>query len=119
MTASDRQQLPVTDTDGTALRVGPVPRALPMFDGGSHRSSPAMRAHVISTARGSLFVAIALALSACASLPHEGARPQVASAADYASSYSLAAPVGTWPAESWWESYGDAQLDSLVREALA
>ena len=118
MTASDRQQLPVTDTDGTALRVGPVPHALPMSDGGAHRSSPAMRAQAISAARGSLFVAIALALSACAALPHEGARPQVASAADYASSYSLAAPVGAWPAESWWESYGDAQLDALIREAL-
>ena len=119
MTASDRQQLPVTDTDGTALRVGPVLHALPMSDGGSHRSSPAMRAQAISTARGSLFFAIALALSACAALPPQGARPQVASAADYASSYSLAAPVGRWPAEGWWESYGDVQLDALIREALA
>ena len=119
MTASDRQQLPVTDTDGTALRVGPVPKALPMFDGRPHRASPAERAQIIAASRGLLFVAIASALSACAGLPHEGARPQIASAADYASSHSLAAPVGTWPAESWWESYGDAQLDALIREALA
>ena len=119
MTASDRQQLPVTDTDGTALRVGPVPKALPMFDGRPHRASPAERAQIIAASRGLLFVAIASVLSACAGLPHEGARPQIASAADYASSHSLAAPVGTWPAESWWESYGDAQLDDLIREALA
>jgi len=119
MTASDRQQLPVTDTDGTALRVGPVPKALPMFDGRPHRASPAERAQIIAASRGLLFVAIASVLSACAGLPHEGARPQIASAADYASSHSLAAPVGTWPAESWWESYGDAQLDALIREALA
>jgi NodT family efflux transporter outer membrane factor (OMF) lipoprotein len=119
MTVSDRQQLSVTDTDGTALRVGPVPHALPMFDGGSHRASPAERGHIIAASRGLLFVAIATALSACAALPHESARPQIASAADYASSYSLAAPVGTWPAESWWESYGDPQLDSLIGEALA
>ena len=39
--------------------------------------------------------------------------------ADYASSHSLAAPVGAWPTESWWQSYGDAQLDALIREALA
>jgi NodT family efflux transporter outer membrane factor (OMF) lipoprotein len=119
MTASDRQQLPVTDTDGTALRVGPVPKALPMFDGRPHRASPAERAQIIAASRGLLFVAIASVLSACAGLPHEGARPQIASAADYASSHSLAAPAGTWPAESWWESYGDAQLDALIREALA
>jgi len=48
MTASDRQQLPVTDTDGTALRVGPVPKALPMFDGRPHRASPAERAQIIA-----------------------------------------------------------------------
>jgi NodT family efflux transporter outer membrane factor (OMF) lipoprotein len=119
MTASDRQQLHVTDTDGTALRVGPVPHSLPMFDGGPHRASPATLAQARSAARSLLFVAIASALSACAALPHEGARPQIASAADYASSHSLAAPVGAWPVESWWQSYGDAQLDALIREALA
>ena len=47
MTASYRQQPPVTDTDGTALRVGPVPKALPMSDGGSHRASPAERGQII------------------------------------------------------------------------
>lgn len=51
MTASDRQQLPVTDTDGTALRVGPVPKALPMFDGRPHRASPAERAQIIAASR--------------------------------------------------------------------
>jgi NodT family efflux transporter outer membrane factor (OMF) lipoprotein len=66
-----------------------------------------------------LFVAIATALSSCAALPQGSARPHVASAADYASSHSLVAPVGMWPAESWWESYGDSQLNALIREALA
>ena len=119
MTASDRQQPHVTDTDGTALRVGPVTESLPMFDGGPHRASRAELARVITASRGLLFVAIASALSACAGLPHEGVRPQIASAADYASSHSLTAPAGVWPAESWWQSYGDAQLDALIREALA
>jgi NodT family efflux transporter outer membrane factor (OMF) lipoprotein len=119
MTASDRQQPDVTDTDGTSLRVGPVPDSLPMFDGGPHRASTAKPAQVKSAARGLLFVAIASALSACAALPQGGARPQIGSAADYVSSHSLVAPVGTWPAESWWQSYGDPQLDSLIREALA
>ena len=119
MTASDRQQPHVTDTDGTSLQVGPVQKTLPMFDGGSHRAGRAERAQVITASRGLLFVAIASALSACAALPQGGVHPQVASAADYASSHSLAAPVGVWPAESWWQSYGDAQLDALIREALA
>jgi outer membrane protein TolC len=48
-----------------------------------------------------------------------GTGPRIGSAADYASSYSLAAPVGAWPTESWWQSYGDSQLDALIREALA
>jgi NodT family efflux transporter outer membrane factor (OMF) lipoprotein len=118
MTASDRQQADVTDTDGMSLQVGPVTDSLPMFDGGPHRASRAELARVITASRGLLFVAIASALSACAALPHEGARPQIASAADYVSSHSLAAPVGAWPAENWWQSYGDAQLDALIREAL-
>ena len=69
MTSSDRQQMRVTDTDGTSLRVGPVPNALPMFDGGPDRADRAKRAQVMTACRGVLFVAIASALSACASLP--------------------------------------------------
>jgi NodT family efflux transporter outer membrane factor (OMF) lipoprotein len=118
MTTNDRQQLPVADTDGTALRVGQVP-TLPMSDGGRHRASQAGPVLASLAARGILTLAIAAALSACASLPEPQARPQIAAAADYASSQALAAPVGVWPAENWWESYGDAQLDSLIREALA
>ena len=119
MTAKDRQQLPVTDTDGPALRVGPVRASLPMSDGGRHRTNPAGPVLASLAARGILTLAIAAALSACATLPKSSAQPQIASAADYASSQSLAAPVGMWPADSWWESYGDPQLSSLIAEALA
>ena len=119
MTASNRQQMRVTDTDGTSLRVGPAPESLPMFDGGPDRASAAKPTQVKSAARGLLFVAIASALSACASLPHDSAGPRIGSVADYASSHSLTAPVGAWPTESWWQSYDDAQLDALIREALA
>src|SRR4030095_4196086 len=96
MTASDRQQLVVTDTDGTPLRVGPVPDSLPMIDGGPHRASTAKPVHIKSAARGLLFVAIASALSACAAFPQGGARPQIGSAADYASSPSPRGPLCTW-----------------------
>jgi NodT family efflux transporter outer membrane factor (OMF) lipoprotein len=119
MTFSDCQQMRVTDTDGTSLQVGPVPNSLPMFDGGPDRADRAKRAQVISACRGVLFVAIASALSACASLPSDSGTPQIGSVADYASSHSLAAPVGEWPSESWWQSYDDAQLDALIREALS
>jgi hypothetical protein len=90
MTANERQQLPVTI---------PVLASL--------------------AARGVLTLAIAAALSACAALLQSGARPQIASTADYVSSQLLAAPVGVWPAESWCEAYGDPQLNSLVAEGLA
>ena len=119
MTANERQQLPATDTDGAALRADPVPSSLPMSDGGRRRASPAGPVLASLAARGVLTLAIAAALSACAGLPQPGARPQIASPADYVSSQSLAAPVGAWPAESWWESYGDPQLSSLIAEGLA
>ena len=50
---------------------------------------------------------------------NDSAGPRIGSVADYASSHSLTAPVGAWPTESWWQSYDDAQLDALIREALA
>jgi NodT family efflux transporter outer membrane factor (OMF) lipoprotein len=60
-------------------------------------------------------------LTACAALPKEdknvGARLGVVN--NYATAQSFAAPVGQWPTDAWWKSYGDAQLDELVEEALA
>jgi NodT family efflux transporter outer membrane factor (OMF) lipoprotein len=35
-----------------------------------------------------------------------------------ASSNSFAEPAATWPRNDWWKAYGDAQLDSLIEEAL-
>ncbi|MBS0332654.1 MAG: efflux transporter outer membrane subunit, partial [Proteobacteria bacterium] len=32
---------------------------------------------------------------------------------------SLAATPAAWPADGWWKAYGDAQLDSLIDEALS
>ena len=63
-------------------------------------------------------VLMALALAGCAPLPPLGAQYQQKSADDFASSQSLAAPVGDWPADDWWRAYGDAQLDALISEAL-
>jgi NodT family efflux transporter outer membrane factor (OMF) lipoprotein len=35
-----------------------------------------------------------------------------------ASARSFAEPAANWPKRDWWKAYGDAQLDSLVEEAL-
>ncbi len=65
-----------------------------------------------------LSAASLLALGACAQLPSldTPAAPKPASA--YTSEQSFAAPVAQWPQDAWWTSYGDAQLDQLIAEAL-
>jgi NodT family efflux transporter outer membrane factor (OMF) lipoprotein len=90
-----------------------------MSDGGRQRASQAGSVLASLAARGVLTLAIAAALSACAALPKPGERPQIATAADYATSQSLAAQVRAWPVENWWESYRDPQLSALIAEALA
>ena len=61
----------------------------------------------------------ALLLSGCAELPDARPVPAMKDAAMLASSDSFAAPAGDWPQERWWRSYGDAQLEALIDEALA
>lgn len=66
-----------------------------------------------------LLSASALMLSACAAVPKLGEAPQAKPVTAYASTQSLAAPAAEWPADQWWKSYGDDQLNGLVDEALA
>lgn len=80
-------------------------------------------AHTAATSRprclpALLSAASLLALGACAQLPSldTPAAPKPASA--YTSEQSFAAPVDQWPQDAWWTSYGDAQLDQLIAEAL-
>jgi len=63
--------------------------------------------------------AAASTLSACAAIPRLGPEPQPKPVAAYAASQSFAAPAAEWPQDRWWASYGDAQLDQLMQEALA
>ena len=63
--------------------------------------------------------ASAVALSACATVPNLGPRPEPKAAASYAVQASLQAPAADWPQDRWWTGYGDAQLDALIDEALA
>ncbi len=58
-------------------------------------------------------------LTACASVPDLGARPEIAAPQSIASAASLSADAAEWPAAGWWQGYGDAQLDTLMREAIA
>ncbi|WP_229261884.1 efflux transporter outer membrane subunit [Duganella guangzhouensis] len=68
--------------------------------------------------RLALVVACAAAVSACAPLPPQRDAAQMKTAADFATSATFAAPAVAWPADHWWQAYGDAQLNVLVDEAL-
>lgn len=57
--------------------------------------------------------------AACASVPDLGPAPQPKEAAAYAARESFAAPAAEWPADRWWDAYGDPQLGALIDEALA
>jgi NodT family efflux transporter outer membrane factor (OMF) lipoprotein len=59
-----------------------------------------------------------LMATACA-VPNLGPRPMPHAASDYASAKSLSATATAWPADGWWKTYGDAQLDALMSEGLA
>lgn len=67
-----------------------------------------------------LSLASALALSACAGLPDSSPLANPKSLSALAVDASLAgAPKAAWPSTDWWRAYGDAQLDTLMAEALA
>src|SRR5690349_18191288 len=68
--------------------------------------------------RAALLLPMLLA-SACASVPNLSAKPVHASASDYASARSLTGTETAWPADDWWNAYGDQQLDRLIGEGLA
>jgi len=72
-----------------------------------------------SLARKSPILAGAGALAACATLPSPGPKPVAKAPQSYAVAQSLAGPERAWPGDGWWTAYGDAQLDGLIREALA
>lgn len=73
---------------------------------------------------------LTLLLTACAQVPELGPRATLASVNELASPVSLGQddasrratsgeqPPTAWPQDAWWQRYGDAQLDTLVTEAL-
>ncbi|MFL9925699.1 efflux transporter outer membrane subunit [Herbaspirillum lusitanum] len=68
----------------------------------------------------SLALLIAAALSGCASFTDLGPRAEPKAIDQYAASQSLAGTqdLAQWPTDQWWNSYGDAQLNTLMNEAL-
>lgn len=72
-----------------------------------------MRCRVISAA-----ICCAV-LASCAAVPDLGQIETPASMDGLAANRSLAAPVGEWPTQAWWKTFGDPQLDHLMDEALA
>ena len=66
--------------------------------------------------RASLLVPLLLS-SACLSVPDLGPRPEPREPESFAATFD--APDSAWPADRWWEGYGDPQLATLIGEALA
>lgn len=65
-------------------------------------------------------LAAAALLAACASPGALKTRAEPIAVTSLASADSLAAaPAAAWPGGDWWKAYGDAQLDTLIGEALA
>ncbi|QIL20359.1 efflux transporter outer membrane subunit [Thermomonas sp. HDW16] len=69
-----------------------------------------------------LAAACALLLAGCASTEGLATQGQLRDADSLAVGKSLARSqlsTAAWPSERWWSSFGDAQLDALIDEALA
>ncbi len=64
-------------------------------------------------------LAAALVLAGCAQLPDLGPQPTPKSTDAFQAAASMQAPQAQWPVEQWWTGYGDAQLNTLIAEALA
>jgi NodT family efflux transporter outer membrane factor (OMF) lipoprotein len=72
-----------------------------------------------SVKRPSLLLASAMALAACAPLPQQSAPAPIKPASGWSAAEQFKDQGANWPADSWWQSYGDAQLNDLINEALA
>lgn len=65
-----------------------------------------------------LLLAGSAALTACASVPDLGRMPAIR-APESLAAHSLGSAATRWPADAWWQTYADPQLDRLIEEALA
>jgi len=75
----------------------------------------------VSVKKSAVGLSLVALLAACASPAglHPSAKPQPGSHLQAAGSLALATVSdAAWPTQDWWRRYGDAQLDTLVMEAL-
>ena len=75
---------------------------------------PASRTLIVKV----LLSACLLVSSGCAQLPRLDPPPAVKKVEQLGSSSSFSGPDAAWPGDGWWRAYGDAQLDTLIEEAL-
>ncbi|ARR55718.1 multidrug transporter [Rhizorhabdus wittichii DC-6] len=69
--------------------------------------------------RPAAVVGLPIALAACASIPDLGTRPELRTPASVAAGQSLGGRTDAdWPADGWWQAYGDPQLAGLIEEGL-
>jgi len=59
-----------------------------------------------------------LLLSACAVMRHDSQPTALADPGTMRVAEDIQLSKGEWPSQRWWEAYGDAQLDSLLEQAL-
>jgi NodT family efflux transporter outer membrane factor (OMF) lipoprotein len=71
-----------------------------------------------SFAKAAVTVIFAAVLSACANYAGISSDKQMAAPQTYATQQSIPADNGHWPAANWADQFGDAQLKSLLEEAL-
>ncbi|WP_332818664.1 efflux transporter outer membrane subunit [Sphingopyxis sp.] len=66
------------------------------------------------------FVTIAVfgLLAGCASVPDVGPKPVPVTAESLETTATFAVAQGQWPAEGWWQGFGDPQLDTLIADGL-
>jgi NodT family efflux transporter outer membrane factor (OMF) lipoprotein len=71
--------------------------------------------------RSAVVAALGLALTACADFSgiERQSRPIDPRSLDSGAARRAAQADAAWPAEAWWQVYGDPQLNTLVRQALA
>lgn len=79
-------------------------------------SSPAPRLRAIAICTLSIAV---LGLAGCASFAGIGSDRQLAQPDSFATDRSLPAGQGAWPSTDWVKQFGDAQLSTLIDEAMA
>lgn len=69
--------------------------------------------------RWMLPTAFLVCAAGCAQIPAFDKPVQVTPVEQLSSQASFTAPTAAWPADGWWRTYGDAQLDGLIDEALS